>query len=139
MTPQSLSHATLEPAALHAKSCRSRTRRPRHRWAKGERPLHTAPRLADAFGFERLLVKDEGLNPTGSFKARGLAMAVGRARELGATTVAHSFSRQCRRRDGRLCRASGPAGSGGHAGRRAGSHAGGVPGLWRARCSWSMA
>lgn len=55
---------------------------------EGGAPLHTAPRLAEAFGFDTLLVKDEALNPTGSFKARGLAMAVGRARELGATTVA---------------------------------------------------
>jgi threonine synthase len=36
---------------------------------------------------DRLLIKDEGLNPTGSFKARGLCMAVSRARELGATEV----------------------------------------------------
>ena len=55
---------------------------------EGGSPLHVAPRLAEAFGFDTLLVKDEALNPTGSFKARGLAMAVGRARELGATTVA---------------------------------------------------
>jgi threonine synthase len=55
---------------------------------EGGTPLHEAPRLANAFGYERLLIKDEGLNPTGSFKARGLAMAVARARELGATTVA---------------------------------------------------
>jgi threonine synthase len=55
---------------------------------EGGSPLHAVPRLAQAFGFESLLVKDEALNPTGSFKARGLAMAVGRARELGATTVA---------------------------------------------------
>jgi threonine synthase len=55
---------------------------------EGGTPLHNAPRLGREFGFDRLLVKDEGLNPTGSFKARGLAMAVGRARELGATTVA---------------------------------------------------
>lgn len=54
---------------------------------EGGTPLHEAPRLAQAFGFDRLLVKDEALNPTGSFKARGLAMAVARARELGATTV----------------------------------------------------
>jgi len=39
-------------------------------------------------GFESLLIKDEGLNPTASFKARGLAMAVARAKELGATTIA---------------------------------------------------
>jgi threonine synthase len=55
---------------------------------EGGTPLHEAPRLAREFGSDRLLIKDEGLNPTGSFKARGLAMAVARARELGATTVA---------------------------------------------------
>jgi threonine synthase len=55
---------------------------------EGGTPLHEAPRLARDFGCDRLLIKDEGLNPTGSFKARGLAMAVARARELGATTVA---------------------------------------------------
>jgi threonine synthase len=36
----------------------------------------------------QLYVKDEGLNPTGSFKARGLSMAVSRAAELGAQAVA---------------------------------------------------
>jgi threonine synthase len=55
---------------------------------EGGTPLHEAPRLARELGFDRLLIKDEGLNPTGSFKARGLAMAVARARELGAETVA---------------------------------------------------
>jgi threonine synthase len=55
---------------------------------EGGTPLHEAPRLARDFGYDRLLIKDEGLNPTGSFKARGLAMAVARARELGAGTVA---------------------------------------------------
>jgi len=55
---------------------------------EGGTPLHHTPALGREFGYDRLLVKDEGLNPTGSFKARGLAMAVGRARELGATTVA---------------------------------------------------
>jgi len=55
---------------------------------EGGTPLHEAPILGRAFGLARLLIKDEGLNPTGSFKARGLAMAVARARELGATTVA---------------------------------------------------
>ena len=38
---------------------------------EGGTPLHEAPRLARVFGYERLLIKDEGLNPTGSFKARG--------------------------------------------------------------------
>ena len=55
---------------------------------EGGTPLHEAPRLSRELGYDRLLVKDEGLNPTGSFKGRGLAMAVARARELGAETVA---------------------------------------------------
>ena len=55
---------------------------------EGGTPLLAAPALAADFGCDRLLVKDEGRNPTGSFKARGLAMAVARARELGAQTVA---------------------------------------------------
>lgn len=55
---------------------------------EGGTPLHEMPSLARRLGFHRLLIKDESLNPTGSFKARGLAMAVARASELGATTVA---------------------------------------------------
>src|SRR5712692_1554880 len=35
-------------------------------------------------GLQRLYVKDEGLNPTGSFKARGMTAAVSRAKQLGA-------------------------------------------------------
>jgi threonine synthase len=53
---------------------------------EGMTPLLEASRLAPA-GFEqraRLLVKDEGQNPTGSFKARGMAAAVSRTVELGA-------------------------------------------------------
>jgi threonine synthase len=51
---------------------------------EGGTPLLEAPRLARQHGFERLLVKDESVNPTGSFKARGLAAAVTRARRAGA-------------------------------------------------------
>jgi threonine synthase len=43
-----------------------------------------APRLGRAFGLHNLHVKRESLNPTGSFKARGMAVAVSRAVELGA-------------------------------------------------------
>jgi len=49
-------------------------------------PLVPLPRLAPAAG--ELLVKDEGRLPTGSFKARGLALAVAMARELGVETMA---------------------------------------------------
>ena len=55
---------------------------------EGGTPILDLPRLGERVGLERLLVKDEGLNPTGSFKARGLGMAVSRARELGATAIA---------------------------------------------------
>ena len=56
---------------------------------EGMTPLLAAPRLAPV-GLERrarLLVKDEGQNPTGSFKARGMAAALSRAVELGARGV----------------------------------------------------
>jgi threonine synthase len=51
---------------------------------EGGTPLLDAPRLAQRYGFGRLLVKDESVNPTGSFKARGLAAAVTRASAAGA-------------------------------------------------------
>jgi threonine synthase len=47
-----------------------------------------APRTAARLGVRRVWVKDEGQNPTGSFKARGLGLAVSRALELGAREVA---------------------------------------------------
>ncbi len=56
---------------------------------EGMTPLLPAPRLAPK-GLEskaRLLVKDEGQNPTGSFKARGMAAALSRALELGVEGV----------------------------------------------------
>ncbi|HUX06413.1 MAG TPA: threonine synthase [Acidobacteriota bacterium] len=54
---------------------------------EGFTPLLHASRLGGSLGMERLLIKEEGLNPTGSFKARGLVMAVNRARELGVEAV----------------------------------------------------
>lgn len=55
---------------------------------EGGTPLLPVSRLGKALGYDRLLVKDDGQNPTGSFKARGLCAAVSRAAELGATAVA---------------------------------------------------
>ena len=46
-------------------------------------PLVAVPQTAKKLGLGELWVKDEGVLPTGSFKSRGLAMAVSRARELG--------------------------------------------------------
>ncbi|HLH75155.1 MAG TPA: threonine synthase, partial [Chloroflexota bacterium] len=51
---------------------------------EGWTPLLEAPRLSRALGCRRVLIKDEGVNPTGSFKARGMTVAVSRAKELGA-------------------------------------------------------
>ncbi|HEX9057193.1 MAG TPA: threonine synthase [Ktedonobacterales bacterium] len=51
---------------------------------EGGTPLLAAPRLGARLGFSDLLVKEEGLNPTGSFKARGISAAVSKASELGA-------------------------------------------------------
>src|SRR5207253_3923710 len=52
---------------------------------EGGTPLLPLPRLAAHLGLGRLWAKDEGQNPTGTFKARGLGMAITRARTLGAT------------------------------------------------------
>ncbi len=51
-------------------------------------PLLAVPRLARELGLDRLWIKDEGLLPTGSFKARGAAVGVSRAAELGVTAMA---------------------------------------------------
>ncbi len=54
---------------------------------EGFTPLLAATRLGERLGLPHLLIKDEANNPTGSFKARGLSMAVSMARALGATDV----------------------------------------------------
>ncbi|HEY7739052.1 MAG TPA: threonine synthase [Steroidobacteraceae bacterium] len=51
-------------------------------------PLVELPALARAAGARRVIVKDEGRLPTGSFKARGLALAVSMAKELGIARMA---------------------------------------------------
>jgi threonine synthase len=53
---------------------------------EGDTPLLPQSRLGEALGVPRLATKAEGLNPTGSFKARGMAAAVSRGLELGATS-----------------------------------------------------
>jgi threonine synthase len=54
---------------------------------EGFTPLIHATRLGQALRFGKLLIKDEGLNPTASFKARGLGVAISRAHELGIKVV----------------------------------------------------
>jgi len=53
----------------------------------GYTPLLSAKQLGEELGLRHLFIKDEGLNPTGSFKARGLCVAISRAKELGVTEV----------------------------------------------------
>jgi threonine synthase len=50
---------------------------------EGDTPLLPLPRLGKNFGVSKLWVKDESLNPTASFKARGLSAAVSKAKEVG--------------------------------------------------------
>ena len=74
---------------------------------EGFTPMIPVPRLARAIGVGTLYVKDEGVNPTGTFKARGAAVAISRWRELGVT---------------RFCQPT--VGSGGHAWAAYGARAG---------------
>jgi threonine synthase len=55
---------------------------------EGFTPLLHARSLGAALGLDRLYIKDESLNPTNSFKARGQSAAITRAKGLGATTIA---------------------------------------------------
>ena len=55
---------------------------------EGFTPLLKVEALGSRVGLPDLYVKDEGVNPTGSFKARGLSAAISRAAELGAAAVA---------------------------------------------------
>ena len=54
---------------------------------EGWTPLLRAPRLGARIGCPELYIKDEGQNPTGSFKDRGASVAITRYRELGVKTV----------------------------------------------------
>ena len=54
---------------------------------EGGTPMLRAPNLERSLGARTLYLKDEGQNPTGSFKARGLSAAVSRAKELGLTRL----------------------------------------------------
>ena len=56
-----------------------------HRYSLGEgdTPMLETPNLAERLGLDMLYLKDESSNPSGSFKARGMAVAVSRAIELG--------------------------------------------------------
>jgi threonine synthase len=66
----------LEPAAI------------RHDWPVGWTPVLDAPRLAHDLGLQQILLKDEGRNPTASFKDRASSVGVVHALQVGAKTIA---------------------------------------------------
>ena len=55
---------------------------------EGFTPLIKATSLGQQIGIPELFIKDESLNPTASFKARGMAVAISMAKELGVTRLA---------------------------------------------------
>jgi threonine synthase len=74
---------------------------------EGGTPMLRAKKLEAQHGVKTLFIKDEGINPTGSFKARGLSAAVSKAKELGlkrltvpsAGNAAGSLASYCARAD----------------------------------------
>ncbi len=58
----------------------------------GWTPIYDCPRLASEFGVKQLLIKDDGRNPTASFKDRPSALAVVKAREAGARVITTASS-----------------------------------------------
>jgi threonine synthase len=66
----------LEPDAIHRE------------WSDGYTPIIDAPRLARELGVRQIVFKDEGRNPTGSFKDRPSAVGVTHAMQVGAKTIA---------------------------------------------------
>src|SRR5262245_28673340 len=58
----------------------------------GWTPIYDCPRLAGEFGVKQLLIKDDGRNPTASFKDRPSALAVVKAREAGASVITTASS-----------------------------------------------
>ena len=82
---------------------------------EGGTPLLDATTLAQQVGIRRLWIKEEGLNPTGTFKARGISAAVSKARELGATGFTMPSAGECRRGRRGLLRSRRNPGQGVHA------------------------
>ena len=89
--------ATWRPEHLHGRTASLwrwhellPVRDPAHVMSLGEggTPLLPMPRLGQALGIDALWMKDEGIVPTGSFKARGAAVGVSRAKELGVRALA---------------------------------------------------
>ena len=63
---------------------------------EGFTPIFHAENLGQVEGYSNLYIKDEGLNPTASFKARGLSAALSKAKELGVTKVTMPSQSLCK-------------------------------------------
>ena len=68
--------------------CRWNPTAVRYDWPVGFTPIVDSPRLAQHLGIRQILLKDEGRNPTGSFKDRSSAVGVSHALQVGAKTIA---------------------------------------------------
>ena len=82
------SRSPCKPVALSRSCCPSSETTISSVWAKAGHRCCTPSRLGEQLGLPRLYIKDESCNPTGSFKARGMALAVSMAKELGVTKLA---------------------------------------------------
>ena len=74
---------------------------------EGGTPMLRARNLERTLDARTLYIKDEGINPTGSFKARGLSAAVSRAKELGLMRLTVPSGGQRRGRAGVVLRSRG--------------------------------
>ncbi len=59
---------------------------------EGWTPIVQTPALGKALGSPQLVIKDEGRNPSGTFKDRGACVSATRLRELGIKTIVHNSS-----------------------------------------------
>src|SRR2546429_5641666 len=80
---------------------------PRVTLGEGSTPLVRSARIGPAIGLDELYFKYEGLNPSGSFKDRGMALATARAVEAGGPTLlcapTRKTSASAARHDARRC------------------------------------
>ena len=106
MPPGSANRSRARPPSMWRYAPLLPVRDARHIVSLGEgmTPLLKASRLGARIGANDLWVKDEGVNPTGSFKARGLSCAISMCVELGLSQSGHRVRGQCRKRARSLCR-----------------------------------
>jgi len=85
--PAPVNHERRGVLARYAEFLPLTTSTPRLSLGEGDTPLLLAPRLAEWIGVKEVYLKYEGANPTGSFKDRGMVVAVAKAIEANSTTI----------------------------------------------------